>query len=208
MQTFFENYKAIILVIYTLSFLVLTILFVPLTSTLYVLFAGALFGFLKGVVFFSFLVSIAYTLSFLFARYLINKENANGRFSLFIKKSKKIANNFEKDGWLYLLSLRFAAIIPAFVINIGMGFTQIPVWQFYLVTQIGTLPHVLAYVYAGSKIEELKDLNSIVSPEFFILLIFLSVFPIATKIIIEFIISIHNKCKNKEFKYDQNKKKS
>ncbi|BBH54326.1 TVP38/TMEM64 family protein [Fluviispira sanaruensis] len=191
LKSVFEQNPITVLIVFSLSFFVLTVLYLPFTASAYVLFAGALFGFYKGVILFTFLLTLAYTCSFLLTRILFYKFFKAKTQS----KIHKIVKGFEKDGWIYLLSIRFSAIIPGVVVNTGMGITQIPTWQFYLVTQIGTLPHVIAYVYAGSKIEEIQNLNNIVSPNFFLLLIVLALLPILLKILSDFIIQFKRKFK-------------
>jgi uncharacterized membrane protein YdjX (TVP38/TMEM64 family) len=168
-----------------ISFFLLTIAFIPFTGPIYVIFAGALYGFSLGSIIFSFLVSISYTASFLVSKYIFIKYIKRKKFS---RKIKEVVDGFEKDGWVYLLSIRFSGVIPSLFINTGMGVTNIPTWQFYICTQIGTLPLVLVYAFAGSKIEDIKSMNDFISPYFFLLLMCLSVLPIIIKIFFEFII--------------------
>ncbi|WP_161597746.1 TVP38/TMEM64 family protein [Fluviispira multicolorata] len=186
-----DQYPILVFLVYGISFYLLTIFYIPFTASAYVLFAGALFGFYKGTLYFSFLLTFAYTSSFLVTRYIFHKFFKSKTNT----KIQNIVKGFEKDGWVYLLSIRFSAIIPGVVVNTGMGITNMPTWQFFLITQIGTLPHVIAYVYASSKIEEIKSLNNIVSPNFFLLLIVLALMPIILKMLSEFLIASKQKFK-------------
>ncbi len=183
-STYIEH-PVIVTTLFSISFFLFTVAFLPFTGPFYVLFAGALYGFSKGAILFSFLVSISYTASFLISKYIFIKYIKKKKFT---RKIQEVVDGFEKDGWVYLLSIRFSGISPSLFINTGMGVTNIPTWQFYVCTQIGTLPRVLVYAFAGSKIESLKSMNDFISPYFFLLLIFLSISPIIMKIFFEFII--------------------
>lgn len=184
LQNFYHLHAGLVTSIFCISFFIVTILYIPFTGSIYVLFAGALFGFYKGTVLFSFLVSLSYTTSFLISRHILYK---------FIhkklgKNGKLLIHGFEKDGVAYLLSIRFAGIIPGVIVNTAMGLTKVTVPQFYTTTQIGTLPHILAMVYAGSQITQIKDMNSLVPENFLIIILCLSILPIIFKIIAQFIL--------------------
>jgi uncharacterized membrane protein YdjX (TVP38/TMEM64 family) len=172
-------------ILFSLLFFILTVAYIPFIGPVFVLCSGALYGPILGAVLFSFVVSLSYTASFLISRQLYLKYKKNKKKN---SKLQKIIHGFEKDGWLYLLSVRFAGVIPAIAINIGMGLTSIPAWQFYIVTQIGTFPIILVYSFAGSKIENLKSLNDFISPYFLLFMIFLSICPILIKIISDYAI--------------------
>jgi len=184
LKNFSHSNPFLITSVFCLSFLLVTILYIPFTGSIFVLFAGALFGFYKGVVLFSFLVSIGYTLSYLISKHFLS-HFIQKRIG---KRGGSIVAGFEQDGFAYLLSLRFAGIIPAVVINTAMGITKISLPQFYLTTQIGTLPHVIVMIYAGSQIIHMKNINSVVPSNFLLLTIVLSILPILFKLMAELIL--------------------
>ena len=64
-----------------------------------------------------------------------------------------------KEGAFYLFSLRLMAVIPFLVVNLLMGLTKIKVSTYWWVSQLGMLPGTAAYVYAGSRVPSLKELN-------------------------------------------------
>jgi len=177
------SYPLLLPIVFAILFFLLTISYIPFIGPVFVLFSGALFGSILGAILFSFIVSFSYTVSFIISRKIYLKINNKKKY---IKKFEKIIHDFEKDGWIYLLSVRLAGVIPAIATNIGMGFTQIPAWQFYIITQIGTFPIILVYSFAGSKIETLKSMNDFVSPNFLLLMLFLSICPILIKMISDF----------------------
>ncbi len=162
-------------------FFIITILYIPFTGSFFTLSAGFLFGLTKGILFISFLVSISYTTSFFISRHLFY----NYIHKKIGKRGRDLICNFEKDGLTYLLSLRFAGVIPAVIVNMAMGLTKIRTYQFYLITQLGTFPHVVIMLYAGTQLATLKDINKIVPDSVFVCFIILALFPLVYKIILD-----------------------
>jgi uncharacterized membrane protein YdjX (TVP38/TMEM64 family) len=185
LQSLYSEHFIVVTIIFSLSFFILTISYIPFLGAFYVLLAGALFGFLKGAILFSFVVSISYTASFLISKFIILKFMKGKKIN---KKFFGVINGFESDGWIYLLSVRFSGVIPAIFINIALAFTNIRTFSFYIFTHIGIFPLVLAYSYAGSKLDTIKSLNDLISPDFFIVLLILSISPIILKMLIELIV--------------------
>ncbi|WP_372778348.1 TVP38/TMEM64 family protein, partial [Litorivivens sp.] len=89
--------------------------------------AGAIFGLWKGVVLASFAASVGATLAFLVTRYLLH-DAVQEKFS---ERLKAINRGVERDGALYLFSIRLVPIFPFFVINLLMALTPIRTWTFY-----------------------------------------------------------------------------
>lgn len=193
---YLEN-KLIFILLFSSIFYLLTIFFIPFIGPFFVIIAGALLGPLYATLLFSFLVSISYTSSFLIVRTIFIKIHLLRRFN---KKFQHIVHGFEKEGWLYLLSVRLAAVIPAIAINIGMGLTRIPSKQFYLATQAGTLPIIAVYAYAGSRINEFKNFNDLISPHFLLIMIILAIIPLFSKIVLD---SVQKKIKNQKKSLDK-----
>ena len=178
-----QQHPIIVPILFSLTFFIITIFYIPFTGSFFVLFAGSAFGFLKGCIFYSFLVSISYTDTF-----LISKHFFYDRIHKKIGKTGRVLiKSFERDGTMYLLSLRFAGMIPAVVVNTAMGLTRVKIPQFYITTQLGTLPHVAIMIYAGTQIEYIKDINHLVPDSVFICYILLAILPILAKIIFEII---------------------
>ena len=182
-KTIYQTNPMLITILFCTSFFIFTLCYIPFTGSLYALFAGVLFEFYKGTILFSFLVSTAYTASFLISKHIFFTNYQKKLNS----KTKNIIQGFERNGWIYLLSLRVAGVLPATLINTVMGVTSIPTWQYYLVTHLGTIPHIIAYTNTSSKMEQLKNIQDLNSQHFFLFLIVLSFFPILLKIILELI---------------------
>ncbi len=111
------------------------------------------------------------------------------------KRGKNLIAQFEQDGIAYLLSLRLSGVIPAVIVNTVMGVTNVSIRQFYFTAQIGTLPHIIVWVYAGSKIINIININDIISDKFFLFIILISILPVAFKIIAELIAKHKNRNK-------------
>lgn len=122
--------------------------------------AGAAFGLVWGTVLVSFASVIGATFAMLVARYLL-RDAIQKRFG---KRLKEINKGLEKEGALYLFTLRLIPLVPFFVVNLLMGLTQIRTWTYYWVSQVGMLAGTLAYVNAGTQVAQIDSLGSILSP--------------------------------------------
>ncbi|MEX2524239.1 MAG: FAD-dependent oxidoreductase [Gammaproteobacteria bacterium] len=135
--------------------------------------AGALFGLLAGVVLVSFASSIGATLAFLIARFLL-RDSVQKRFG---RRLKKINEGVEKDGAMYLFTLRLVPAFPFFVINIVMALTPIRTWTFYWVSQVGMLAGTIVYVNAGTQVARIENTGDLLSPQLIGAFVLLGLFP-------------------------------
>ena len=138
---------------------------------------GAVFGLLRGVILVSFASVLGATLAFLGSRYLF-RDLVRRKFE---QQLEAIDRGFERDGVLYLLSLRLNPVIPYFLVNLTMGLTRLPAWKFALVSQIGMLPATFVYVNAGTQIAHIRNASDIASPGLIGSLVLLSLFPLIGK---------------------------
>ena len=138
---------------------------------------GALFGLAVGTLLVSFASSIGATLAFLAARFVL-RDTVQRRFS---DKLKAINDGVEKDGALYLFTLRLVPVFPFFLINLLMGLTPLRARTFYWVSQLGMLAGTLVFVYAGTQLAQLHSLSGIVSPGLLLSFVLLGLFPLAAK---------------------------
>ncbi|MFT7052904.1 MAG: putative membrane protein YdjX (TVP38/TMEM64 family) [Psychromonas sp.] len=162
-------------VLYTVS----TALSVP-GSIMLTLLGAALFGFWWSLLFVSFASSIGATLAFLFSRYLL-RDWVQRRFS---GKLKAINQGVEKDGSLYLLTLRLIPLFPFFMINLLMGLTPMSAKKYYLFSQLGMLPTTIVFVNAGTQLADINSLSGLLSPSVLLSLAVLGLLPLISKFII------------------------
>lgn len=165
-------------VIYTLA----TALSVP-GATILTLGAGALFGFGWGLLLASFASTIGATIAFLIARFVL-REWVDDKFG---KRLKSINQGLERDGVLYLLTLRLVPLFPFFVINLVMGLTKLRTWTFYWVSQVGMLLGTAVYVNAGTQLAELESVGGIFSGDLVLSFVLLGLFPLIAKFIVSFL---------------------
>lgn len=151
-------------------------------ATILTLFGGAVFGVLYGVIIVSFASTMGATLSFLATRFLL-KDYIGQKFQTQILSINK---NIEKDGHLYLLSMRLLPIFPFFVVNLAMGLTSMSAPLFFIVSQMGMLPATIMYVYAGKKFSEITSLSEILNPSILMTLLLLGTIPFIAKFCINF----------------------
>lgn len=133
-------------------YLLLAALAVPGIAVL-TLAAGAVFGLGWGVVLVSFASSLGATLSFYLARYLLGdllRRRMGPRLAA-------VRLHLEREGALYLLSLRLMPIIPFGVVNLLMGLTDMRTRTFYLVSQAGMLAATVVLVSAGQQLSALNE---------------------------------------------------
>lgn len=141
---------------------------------------GALFGLLWGTLAVSFASSIGATLAFVAARFMLG-DSIRTRFA---DRLKVIEEGIRQDGAFYLLSLRLVPLIPFFVVNLLMGLTPIRVSVFYIVSQIGMLPGTLAFVFAGTQLNEITSLKGIVSPKLLLAFAIIGLMPLVLKLLL------------------------
>jgi pyruvate/2-oxoglutarate dehydrogenase complex dihydrolipoamide dehydrogenase (E3) component/uncharacterized membrane protein YdjX (TVP38/TMEM64 family) len=147
------------------------------------LIAGAIFGLLWGVVIVSFASSIGATLAFLTSRFVL-RDTVQQKFG---DRLAAINQGMQKDGALYLFTLRLVPAFPFFVINLVMGLTPIKTLTFYWVSQIGMLAGTIVYVNAGTQIAGITSLSGLLSPKLVGAFVLLGIFPLIAKKIVDIV---------------------
>jgi uncharacterized membrane protein YdjX (TVP38/TMEM64 family) len=135
--------------------------------------AGALFGFGTGLAATWAAVSIGSTLAFLASRYLL-RDWVEQRFSARIAA---IDRGIERQGGVYLLSIRINPLIPYWLVNLAMGVTNMRLRTYVPLTVVGIFPATFLYIQAGAKLATIESAGDIVSPEIMGALLLLSLAP-------------------------------
>jgi uncharacterized membrane protein YdjX (TVP38/TMEM64 family) len=78
-------------------------------------------------------------------------------------------------------------VFPFFLINLAMGVTRLPLFQYYWVSQIGMLPGTIVYVNAGKELGKIESLSGILSPSLLASFVLLGLFPITVKKMMGFV---------------------
>ncbi len=157
---------------YFAVYVAVTALSVPGAAVL-TLAGGAMFGLLWGTVLVSFASSLGALLAFLGARFLL-RDSVQARFG---QRLQEIDRGVQRDGALYLFTLRLVPLIPFFVINLAMGLTRLPARTFYWVSQVGMFAGTLVYVNAGTQLGSVQSVGSILSPGLIGSFVLLAIFP-------------------------------
>ena len=177
--TAYQQNKVLFLVSFFLIYVISVAVSIP-GATILTLTAGFLFGSLTGTILVSFASSIGATLAMIFARVILG-ETLQKKYK---KQLATINQGVEKDGVIYLLSLRLIPLFPFFIINLLMGLTKMSVARFYLFTQLGALPGTFVYVNAGTALSKINKLGDIVSLEIFLSFAALGILPLLIKFIV------------------------
>jgi uncharacterized membrane protein YdjX (TVP38/TMEM64 family) len=139
--------------------------------------AGAIFGFLTGLVIVSFASTLGATVAFLISRFLF-RDSVQNKFG---EHLDTINNGVKEEGAFYLFTLRLIPAVPFFIVNLLMGLTPIKTLVFALVSQIGMLPGTAVFVNAGNQLSKINSVGDILSPSLLIAFALLGIFPIIAK---------------------------
>jgi pyruvate/2-oxoglutarate dehydrogenase complex dihydrolipoamide dehydrogenase (E3) component/uncharacterized membrane protein YdjX (TVP38/TMEM64 family) len=150
-------------------------------AALLTLVGGAIFGLLWGTILVSFASSIGATLAFLASRFVL-RDWVESRFG---PRLEAINRGVEKEGGLYLFTLRLIPAVPFFLINLAMGLTRMRAWTFYWVSQLGMLAGTLVYVNAGTELGKITSLKDVLSWQLIGAFLLLGFFPLIAKKIVD-----------------------
>jgi pyruvate/2-oxoglutarate dehydrogenase complex dihydrolipoamide dehydrogenase (E3) component/uncharacterized membrane protein YdjX (TVP38/TMEM64 family) len=166
---------------YFALYILLTGLSLAGAATLMTLLGGAVFGLLWGTIIVSFASSIGATIAFLASR-LVLRDWVQQRFG---RQLRAINQGIEKEGGLYLFTLRLIPAVPYFAINLAMGLTPIRTWTFYWVSQAGMLAGTIVYVNAGTQLARIDSLQGILSWQLIGAFVLLGFFPLIAKKLVD-----------------------
>jgi len=163
---------------YLVLYIVVTGLSLP-GATVLTLAGGFLFGVLWAALYVNVGATLGATLAFLFARYLAGQW-------LQIKyadKLRRFNEELARNGFSYLLTLRFIAIFPFWLVNLFAGLTAIPLRTFVWTTSVGILPGSLVYAYAGRQLAALESASDIFTTRILIAFVLLAILALVPTII-------------------------
>ncbi|MFZ5457528.1 MAG: FAD-dependent oxidoreductase [Pseudomonadota bacterium] len=168
--------------IYFVVYVAVTALSLPGAAVM-TLAGGALFGFWLALALVSFASSLGALLAFLIARFLL-RDWVQTRVG---KSLDAINRGIERDGALYLFTLRLVPAFPFFVINLAMALTRLPARTFYWVSQVGMLAGTAVYVNAGTQLGQIDSLAGILSPGLIGAFVLLGLFPLIARRLIDIV---------------------
>jgi uncharacterized membrane protein YdjX (TVP38/TMEM64 family) len=143
-------------------------------ASILMLIAGASFGLFWGTALSLLASTTGATLSMLAARHFLRPQverRVGHRLS-------GINAGLERDGALYLFSLRMAPLIPFIILNPALGLTQLKTWTFFWVSAIGMLAGTAVYVNAGRELALVTSPAAILSPRLIAALALVGILPL------------------------------
>ncbi len=176
LQAYVDEHYVLSVLLYILSYTLVVALSLPVAA-LFTLLGGSLFGVLWGALYAVIGATTGATLLFLMVRYVVGEQLQQRYKERLIRFNKEL----EVKGQYYLLSLRFFAVIPFFILNILAGLTNITVRTFIVTTLVGILPGAFVYAYAGQSLATLESARDILSTNIiiaFVLLGLLALVPV------------------------------
>ena len=144
---------------------------------------GALFGFWWALLLVSFASSIGASLAFLMARTILH----DWVQEKFRNRLKPLNEGIEKDGILYLFTLRLIPVFPFVLVNMLMALTPIRLRDFYWVSQLGMLVGTGLYVEVGAQLGIAESIPAVLSVGLIRVLVVIALFPWLAKWVIAFL---------------------
>ena len=188
--------------VFFVVYVVITAMSLP-GAAIMTLAAGASFGLVFGTVVVSFASTNGATLAMLAARYLA-RDTIQKRFG---QRLAEVNKGIEKEGALYLFTLRLIPVVPFFALNLLMGLSRMKTWTYFWVSQLGMLAGTIAFVNAGTQIAKIDSLKSILSPGLIGSFVLLGLLPLVVKRVLDFFKSrkVYARWKSvKPAKFDRN----
>jgi uncharacterized membrane protein YdjX (TVP38/TMEM64 family) len=175
-EILYSDHRVPVIAGYMVIYILVTSLSLPGAAVM-TLAGGAFFGLLAGTVIVSFSSTIGATLACFVSRFIL-RDWVQGKFG---EKLKTVNQGIEREGSLYLFTLRLIPVFPFWLINLVMGLTKMPLRTFYWVSQVGMLAGTIVYVNAGKELAKIDSLAGILSPTLILSFVILGLFPLITK---------------------------
>lgn len=163
-------------VILFVMYVVVTSLSLPFALTMTVV-CGVLLGRWLGLAVVSFASTTGATIAFLMSRFLL-RDWVGRRYG---PRLQAIDRGVERSGVYYLLMLRLNPLFPYFIINLALGLTRMPVWRFWIVSQLGMLPVTFLYVSAAAELASVEAPGDILTSRVLLYLVLASLTPLLLK---------------------------
>lgn len=176
LENYYLNSPVTFIFLFFITYIILTALSIPVALLLGLL-SGFIFEVYTAVIIVSFASTFGATLAMLVSRYLI-------RDLIRKKYTKQITTvNMELDryGAYYLFALRMSPVFPFFVINVVFGLTNIRVFFFYIISQLGMLPATYAIISIGSELDKAMISGASLSVDLIFYLTILGALPLLFK---------------------------
>ncbi len=155
---------------YILLYIFLTTFSVP-GSAVISLAGGYFFGIFPGLIYINFSAVAGATLAFLVSRYILG-DFIQKRYG---DKLHTFNAEIDKNGYMYMLTLRLIPLFPFFLVNLLAGISKIRVTTYIWTTALGIFPASIVFTYAGKTLEKIKSVDDILSKDILIAFILLGI---------------------------------
>jgi len=181
-QSLFDRSPVATAAIFFTLFLIGTASSLPVTGVMIVV-SGIVFGYLTGFLISLFASTLGGTLALLSVRVFFH-DFIQRRFSAQIDV---VNRGVEKEGALYLFSLRLIPVIPFWLLNLLVGLTSMRTPVFMLATLFGMVPITLILAYFGSQLSGIESFSmaAIFTPGLMLSLGLLAIFPFLARAIVK-----------------------
>jgi uncharacterized membrane protein YdjX (TVP38/TMEM64 family) len=142
--------------------------------------SGLLFGFREGLLLVMLAGTLASSLAFLSFRYLFRgfvEPRVQRRFP-------DLEEGLKREGLYFVFGLRLVPVIPFSLTNLILAVSPVPFSTYLWVTLLALFPRYLLYVYAGTQLGNVEELDDLYSPSVIGVLTLLAILPWTLKQVI------------------------
>ena len=176
LEDYYSTNPNTFMIMYFFTYILFTTLSLPVA-----LFLGLLSGFIfelhVAIIIVSFASTLGATSAMLVSRYFI-RDYIQKKF---IEQTTIVNRELSRYGSYYLFALRMSPIFPFFVINVVFGLTNIRIFTFYLISQLGMLPATCVIISIGSELNKTMVHGASLGMELIIYLTILGLLPLIFK---------------------------
>jgi len=158
LQGYYLAYPLLSMLGFFALFTLLTACCLPGAAVLMLL-AGASFGLVWGSVLAVLASTTGATLTMLASRHAL-RERVTARLG---GRLQGLNHGLQRDGAVYMLSLRLLPVIPFVVLNLLSGLSCLPTRTFFWASALGMLPATVLYVNAGLQLAQVHSLDGLLS---------------------------------------------
>jgi len=158
LQGYYLAYPLLSMLGFFALFTLLTACCLPGAAVLMLL-AGASFGLVWGSVLAVMASTTGATLTMLASRHAL-RERVTARLG---GRLQGLNHGLQRDGAVYMLSLRLLPVIPFVVLNLLSGLSCLPTRTFFWASALGMLPATVLYVNAGLQLAQVQSLDGLLS---------------------------------------------
>jgi len=159
--------KALSIIIYSLTYIVIVALSIPIATFLTV-FSGVVFGTVLGTI--ATVISASIGACFIFLTVKHSFGDTLLKKDIPIKTLKKIQDNIKTNEVYYLLFARIVPIFPFALVNIAPATIGVKSWTYFWTTFIGIIPGTAIYTYLGHNAGQITNIDDLFSPQILITL--------------------------------------